>query len=64
MDSRHAVGRRKRHKQRKSIMNGTHTPAGFHPIRGDRLLQEQTHDAYKLQGKLPEPTARTGPLPC
>ena len=45
-------------------MNSTHTPAGFHPIRGDRLLQEQTHDAYKLQGKLPEPTARTGPLPC
>ncbi len=31
-------------------------PAGFHPIRHDRLLQEQRHDAYKIKGKLPEPT--------
>lgn len=31
-------------------------PAGFHPIRHDRLLQEHIHDAYKTKGKLPEPT--------
>ena len=31
-------------------------PAGFHPIRRDRLLQEQVHDAYKIKGKLHEPT--------
>lgn len=29
---------------------------GFRPIRRDRLLQEQVHDAYKSKGKLPEPT--------
>lgn len=31
-------------------------PAGFKPIRHDRLLQEQVHDAYKIKGKLQEPT--------
>lgn len=31
-------------------------PAGFHPIRRDRLLQEAVHDSYKSKGKLPEPT--------
>ena len=31
-------------------------PPGFHSIRRDRLQQEQTQDAYKLKGKLPEPT--------
>ena len=38
-------------------MNRTTTPPGFHPVRRDRLLQEQTQDAYKLKAKLPEPTA-------
>lgn len=32
-------------------------PTGFQPIRHDRLLQEQVHDAYKIKGKLHEPTA-------
>lgn len=31
-------------------------PAGFRPIRHDRLLQEAVHDTYKARGKLPEPT--------
>lgn len=31
-------------------------PAGFHPVRRDRLLQEQVHDSYKIKGKLHEPT--------
>lgn len=31
-------------------------PAGFHPIRRDRLIQEHVHDAYKIKGKLHEPT--------
>lgn len=31
-------------------------PQGFQRVRRDRLLQEQTHDAYRLRGKLPEPT--------
>lgn len=31
-------------------------PAGFHPIRRDRLLQEAVHDSYKIKGKLQEPT--------
>jgi NMD protein affecting ribosome stability and mRNA decay len=31
-------------------------PPGFHPIRHDRLIQEQVHDAYKIKGKLHEPT--------
>lgn len=30
---------------------------GFRPVRHDRLLQEERHDAYKLRGKLAEPTA-------
>lgn len=28
-------------------------PPGFHPIRHDRLLQEQVHDVYKSKGKPP-----------
>jgi len=35
-------------------------PAGFHPIRRDRLLQEAEHDTYKTKGKLPEPTICPG----
>lgn len=31
-------------------------PPGFHPVRHDRLLQEQVHDAYKSKGKLPDPS--------
>ena len=31
-------------------------PAGFRPIRRDRLLQEAVHDSYKNKGKLAEPT--------
>lgn len=31
-------------------------PPGFHQVRNEHLLQEQVHDAYKLKGKLPEPT--------
>jgi len=31
-------------------------PAGFRPIRHDRLLQEAVHDTYQTKGKLPEPT--------
>ena len=37
-------------------MTAKSTRAGFHPIRHDRLLQEQVHDAYKVKGKLPEPS--------
>lgn len=37
-------------------MKNVTTQAGFHPIRHDRLLQEEVHDAYKAKGKLPEPT--------
>lgn len=37
-------------------MSKTTTAPGFHPIRHDRLLQEQRHDSYKIKGKLPEPT--------
>jgi NMD protein affecting ribosome stability and mRNA decay len=33
--------------------------SGFHPIRHDRLLQERVHDAYKLKGKLQEPSVCT-----
>jgi len=33
------------------------THPGFHPInRRDGIFQEQIHDAYKITGKLPEPT--------
>ena len=28
----------------------------FHPVRRDRLVQENRHDAYKAKQKLPEPT--------
>ncbi|NJD34343.1 MAG: ATPase [Betaproteobacteria bacterium] len=38
-------------------MNSRSIPPGFHLVRRDRLLQEQSHDPYKLKGKLPEPTA-------
>lgn len=31
-------------------------PAGFHPIRRDRLPLETVMDSYKTKGKLPEPT--------
>lgn len=37
-------------------MNSHSLHPGFHPVRRDRLLQEQTQDTYKLKGKLPEPT--------
>lgn len=37
-------------------MNSMTVPPGFHAVRRDRLLQEQTQDAYKLKGKLAEPT--------
>ena len=37
-------------------MTNRPNPAGFHPIRHDRLLQEAVHDTYKTKGKLPEPT--------
>lgn len=37
-------------------MSKTTSAPGFHPIRHDRLLQEQRHDSYKIKGKLPEPT--------
>ncbi len=37
-------------------MSHVTVPAGFHPIRRDRLLQEQRHDAYKIKGKLHEPS--------
>lgn len=36
-------------------MTRTTIPPGFHPIRHDRLLQEQVHDTYKSRVKLPEP---------
>lgn len=31
-------------------------PAGFHPVRHDRLIQEREHDTYKSRHKPPEPT--------
>ncbi|MBI3481124.1 MAG: ATPase [Nitrosomonadales bacterium] len=38
-------------------MSAKTIPAGFHQIqRHDGLFQERVHDAYKLKGKLPEPT--------
>lgn len=37
-------------------MTSTPVPPGFHPVRRDRLLQGPIHDAYKLKGKLREPT--------
>lgn len=39
-------------------MSHTTMPAGFRQIqRHDGLFQERVHDAYKLKGKLPEPSA-------
>lgn len=38
-------------------MNSRTIPPGFHQVRRDRLLQEQSHDPYQLRAKLPEPTA-------
>ena len=37
-------------------MNDKAIPPGFHPVWPDRLLQEQTQEAYRLEGNLPEPT--------
>jgi hypothetical protein len=37
-------------------MSNKNTTPGFHPIRHDRLIQEQVHDPYKASHKLPEPT--------
>jgi NMD protein affecting ribosome stability and mRNA decay len=37
------------------MANQTH-PAGFHPIRRDRLPLETVMDSYKARGKLSEPT--------
>lgn len=37
-------------------MDSNAIPPGFHSVRRDRLLQEQTRDTYKLKGKLREPT--------
>jgi len=37
-------------------MTNRPNPAGFRPIRHDRLLQEAVHDTYKTKGKLAEPT--------
>ncbi len=34
-------------------------PAGFQPIRRDRLIKEAVHDSYKNKGKLHEPTLCT-----
>lgn len=41
-------------------MNTWTPPPGFQPIRRDRILQEQVHDAYKTKGKLPEPSVCSG----
>lgn len=38
------------------IMNKNNQQHNFQPIRHDRLLQEQVHDAYKARGKLKEPS--------
>ena len=35
-------------------MSNPTVPRNFHPVRHDRLLQEQVHDSYKMKGKLPE----------
>lgn len=36
-------------------MSHSTIPPGFRPIRHDRLLQEEVHDAYKASAKLREP---------
>jgi NMD protein affecting ribosome stability and mRNA decay len=41
---------------KEAIMNASAIPPGFHPIRHDRLIQEQVHDSYQIKGKLHEPT--------
>jgi len=40
-------------------MNNQTHPAGFHPIRRDRLPLETLMDSYKARGKLSEPTVCT-----
>ena len=42
--------------ERIATMHNISIPPGFHPIRHDRLIQEQVHDAYQIKDKLPEPT--------
>ena len=37
-------------------MSHSNIAPGFHPIRHDRLLQEEIHDTYRAKSKLPEPT--------
>jgi NMD protein affecting ribosome stability and mRNA decay len=37
-------------------MKTAYIPHGFVPIRHERILEELVHDAYKIRGKLPEPT--------
>ncbi|MDD5403178.1 MAG: BCAM0308 family protein [Sulfuricella sp.] len=37
-------------------MSTRYVPPGFNPVRHDRLLLEQAHDAYKSKGKLPDPS--------
>lgn len=37
-------------------MKTSHVPPGFQPIRHERIIEELVHDAYKLRGKLPDPT--------
>jgi NMD protein affecting ribosome stability and mRNA decay len=38
-------------------MSQTTIPTGFHPIRHARIVDELVHDAYRIKGKLAEPTA-------
>ena len=38
-------------------MNRPEIPPGFRQVRNEHLLQEREHDAYKMKGKLPEPSA-------
>lgn len=38
-------------------MSSKTVPLGFHVVRRDRLLQEQTQDTYRIKGKLEEPTS-------
>lgn len=37
-------------------MSNRDISVGFRRVRRDRLIQDQDHDAYKMRGKLPEPT--------
>ena len=43
-------------RRKENAMRTINIPPGFHPVRHDRLIQEQIHDTYKAKGKLPEPT--------